>query len=67
METRTITNQLIITDNAEEKISVSWDGKRFAVIHEKYPLTWSQKETIILNPKEMLDLVRFSGTLGRNE
>ena len=56
----------IITDNNSEKITVKWDGERFAVVSEKGDGWYEAKEsnTIILNPREMLDLIEFAGKCG---
>lgn len=54
----------ILTDNSSEKITVKWDGVAFALVRKR-PVgtdkgTVTFTDTIILNPKEMLDLVRFA-------
>ena len=54
----------VITDNASEKITVKWDGERFALIKT---VKWTDEpftSTFILNPREMLDLIDFAGKLG---
>ena len=48
----------VLTDNASEKITVKWDGTRFAII-QKFKSS-SSSRTVILNPREMLDLVQFA-------
>lgn len=53
----------ILTDNAGELIKVRWDRERFAIV-QWYKLT-GNTHTVILNPKEMLDLVEFAGKMGR--
>lgn len=54
----------VITDNAGERIIVKWDGVRFSLVHQlKIPDDASRK-VIILNPKEMIELIEFSGNLG---
>ena len=52
----------VITDNSGETITVKWDGVRFALFSKKKnPESLS---CIILNPREMLDLVDFACKLG---
>lgn len=52
----------ILTDNATELIKVRWDRERFALIlYDKERMFF---KTIILNPREMLDLVEFAGKMG---
>ena len=49
----------IITDNAGETITIKWDGQEFALVHQlKIPDDASLK-VIVMNPREMLDLVDF--------
>jgi len=50
----------ILCDNDSELIKVKWDEERFAIIQEKRD-GWYEVSTIILNPREMLELVRFVG------
>lgn len=51
----------ILTDNTVEKITVKWDGERFALIHKlKDDYIDLAPFTTILNPKEMLNLVEFA-------
>jgi len=52
----------VLTNSAGEKITVRWDGERFALVH--YLKYLDTTEAIILNPREMLDLIKFAGTLG---
>ena len=55
----------IITDNSSEKITVRWDGNRFALISERKNNDLGVPSSIIiLNPREMLDLIEFAGKLG---
>lgn len=58
----------ILTDNACEKLKVRWDGERFTLIHtHKFtPEANGCMNAIILNPKEMLQLISFAGRLGRD-
>ena len=51
----------IITDNTNERIRVVWDGERFALIRSRDNLV---KAIIILNPREMMELVQFASRLG---
>lgn len=51
----------IITNNSAEMIKISWDGERFALIRV------DKKEAvciIVLNPREMMDIILFGTTLG---
>ena len=52
----------ILTDNAGEKLTAKWDGTRFALTQEKRDGWYEVKisNIVILNPKEMLDLVEFT-------
>lgn len=55
-----------ITDNEAEALTVAWDGERFIIRQQRkggdeLPLP----RVIILNPREMLDLVKFAVTLGK--
>jgi len=56
----------ILTNNAGEKITVTWDGERFALVHHIKD-EQSMAYAIILNPKEMLDLVEFARLLAEKE
>ncbi len=51
----------VLTDNANERITVTWDGERFRVIQDDKP----QKVTkdITLNPIEMIEMVKLICTL----
>jgi len=53
----------VITDNTKETITVRWDGERFAIISLVKIDGAYRRNTIILNPKEMLDMVNFAGVL----
>ena len=59
----------VITDNSSEKITVRWDGTRFALVHhyKNDPPLLGDTQTLILNPKEMMSLINFAGTLGQEE
>ncbi len=52
----------VLTDNASERKTVTWDGEAFGIIQENR----LQKVTnaITLNPREMLELITFAGSLG---
>ncbi len=52
----------ILTDNAVEVIKVKWDGERFALT--QYYKGDDELRVIILNPKEMITLIVFAGSLG---
>lgn len=52
----------ILTDNAGEKITIRWDGTRFAIVHQTKVAGYTKG--IILNPREMLSLIEFAGKLG---
>lgn len=50
----------VLTDNSVGKLTVRWDGERFALIERE----GSKSKVIILNPKEMLGLIQFAGSCG---
>ena len=54
----------ILTDTTLETVKVRWDGERFGIVH-LYKVCDLPSHIILLNPKEMLDLVEFAGKLGR--
>lgn len=49
--------EIIITDSLSELISTRWDGERLAISH--YHKLRDVRNIIILNPKELLELVKF--------
>ena len=52
----------VVTDNSSERITVKWDEVKFAIITERkdgYGIT-----STVLNPREMLDIVKFAGECG---
>ncbi len=51
-----------ITDNAEERLAIKWDGERFSLVH--YDRIQDKARAILLNPKEMIEIVNFAGVLG---
>lgn len=55
----------IITDNREGIIRIKWDGTRFALVSKRKgnDLGWTTA-MIILNPREMMDIVQFASNLG---
>ena len=53
----------ILVDNTGELIRVVWDGTRFAIT-QQYKNICAPSRTIILNPREMFDLIEFAGKLG---
>lgn len=59
----------ILTDNAAERITVDWDGERFAIsqLHRGSSEKLHGFSIIILNPREMLDLVEFVGGIDGEE
>ena len=48
----------ILTDNASDLIIAKWDGIRFALVNRHR--SDGAVDVIILNPKEMLDLIEFA-------
>ncbi len=49
----------VLTDNAYEKVTARWDGERFALVWESDLLGTKRMNVILLNPREMSDLVEF--------
>lgn len=57
--------QKIITDSSEETVRIIWDGTRFIIISVgKGPNIGRPITIIILNPREMMDIVQFASNLG---
>ena len=56
----------ILSTGSNEAIRIVWDGERFALIEasKESGNLEKVKQIIILNPKEMLDLIQFAGNLG---
>ena len=52
----------VITSNSEQVLKIKWDGTRFALIE----LDREKSKVIILNPKEMLEVVLFGGSCGKD-
>ena len=52
----------IITDNASEKKTISWDKERFVVV-TKYKLRDVPPVVDFFNPLEMLQVVEFVGEI----
>jgi len=51
----------ILTDNSSEKITVKWDGTRFALVSERKSNDIGiPSSIIILNPREMAELCKFA-------
>ena len=48
----------VLTDNTNEKITVKWDGERFAITRWNKDV-YSAPDTIIFNPQEMFNLMEF--------
>ena len=51
----------VITSNSEQVLKIIWDGERFALIE----LDREKSKVVILNPREMLEVILFGGTLGK--
>lgn len=52
----------VITANPFETLEIKWDGERFALVHHSvvgYHNSSSKTKTIILNPREMKEIVNF--------
>ena len=55
----------ILTDSSSEKITIKWDGTRFALVEKRKGNDIGVTTSIILlSPKEMMSLVEFAGKLG---
>ena len=54
----------VITNNACETITIKWDGQEFALVHQLKVPDDASTRTIVLNPVEMLELVKFASSLG---
>lgn len=57
----------VITDNGSEKIVIKWDEVRFTLIEtdKTHEAVGPPLRTIIfLNPREMLEVIKFACTLG---
>jgi len=52
----------VITSNSEQVLTIKWDGERFSLIE----LDREKSKVIILNPREMMDIILFGGTLGKD-
>lgn len=50
----------ILTDNSAGKLTIKWDEERFGLIEEFKPPVIKDKQVIILNPREMADLIIFA-------
>lgn len=50
----------ILVDNPGEKITAKWDGERFALSHLYTFKCITKLQTIILSPKEMAKLIKFT-------
>ena len=54
----------IIVDTLFEQVKIRWDGVRFSLI--KIEKLYNPITTVtILNAKEMLEMVKFASTLGK--
>lgn len=56
--------KIVLTDNAVEKIVALWDGTRFALVESKKDKGLAS--IILLNPREMLKLIKFVEALGEH-
>jgi len=56
--------ETILTDDAGGRILARWDGERFAIVQQNSIPDDATTKTIILNPIEMLELVKFAGSCG---
>jgi len=52
----------VITSNSEQVLTIKWDGERFSLIE----LDREKSKVIILNPREMMEIIMFGGTLGKD-
>ena len=58
----------VITDNAGEKITVKYDGTRFAlVLFRKSNDVGATTSVIAFNPEEAMILLKFLGSMGKEE
>lgn len=60
----------IIVNNDIERVTVSWDGERYALVQWKMfcgSVVSGSAVAIILNPREMLTLIEFAGNPGKEE
>lgn len=56
--------QKVLTDNSMEKKTIKWDGTRFGLV--VLDRMKNHTNTTILCPREMLDLIKFGGSLGKD-
>lgn len=54
----------VITDNIGETITVKWTGEVFALIRQPKIKVDESTRIIMLNPREMLELINFAGSCG---
>ena len=55
----------VITDNINESLTIQWDGERFSLICKlKHDDLDIPPRVLIMNPLEMLELVKFADSLG---
>lgn len=50
----------VITSNSEQVITIKWDGVRFSLTE----LDREKSKVIILNPREMMEIILFGGNCG---
>jgi hypothetical protein len=53
----------VVRDDEHIKIKIAWNGKFFSVT-EFDKLMMATTDCIILEPAEMMELIKFTGTLG---
>ena len=52
----------ILTDNSTEILKIVWDGTRFALTaSRRFAGIPTSRAVVLLNPREMLDLIEFVG------
>ena len=53
----------VLSDNINELITIRWDGERFILVKESH-INNKGRTAIVLNRREMLELMQFITTLG---
>jgi len=60
--------ETVITENSSEKLTVKWDGTRFAIVlSRKNNDAGLTKSVILLNPIEAMTLLEFLASCGKEE
>ena len=54
----------VITDNSSEILTIIWDGVKFGLVCRDKTSVTLKANVIILSPVEMMELVKFAGSLG---